>query len=215
MKYKIAHIDESAQSISNFYHSFKNDFEIVKIQVKEGSTIDSIIKSAFENEIDAIVVDYMLDEEGDVDFNGNLIFDKIRQLRPHFPIVMLTSHQPLAIDHKEEVHIIYIKENLDGESEDELQIFKTKIKSNITNYYKKIEDTNKKIEQLVEKRNNGTLEILEEEQLSKLFILHDELNPDGKDLPSNLIQKESITQLNEFVAEAKEILGELKKISKK
>jgi hypothetical protein len=215
MNYKIAHIDESAQSISNFYHSFKSDFEIVKIQVKEGSTIDSIINLAFENEIDAIVVDYMLDEEGDVDFNGNLIFEQIRLFKPHFPIVMLTSHEPQAIDHMEDVHIIYSKDILDGESEEELQIFKSKIKSNITNYYKKIDDTNKKIEELVEKRNNGSLEILEEEQLSKLFILFDELNPKGKDLPSHFIQRESITQLNEFVAEAKEILGELKKINKK
>lgn len=37
----------------------------------------------------------------------------------------------------------------------------------------------------------------------------------GKEIPANLIQRESITQLNDFVNEAKEILEELRKINKK
>lgn len=51
--------------------------------------------------------------------------------------------------------------------------------------------------------------------MSKLYILFDELNPDGKDLPANLINRDSITKLNEFVKETKEILEELKKMNKK
>ena len=79
--------------------------------------------------------------------------------------------------------------------------------------YKKIEDTNSRIEQLVEKRNDAGLEIFEEEELTKLYILFDELNPDGKDLPANLIHRDSISKLNEFVSETREILEELKKLN--
>jgi len=46
-------------------------------------------------------------------------------------------------------------------------------------------------------------------------MLYDELHPEGKEIPANLIQRESITQLNDFVNEAKEILEELRKINKK
>src|SRR5690606_37534668 len=99
--------------------------------------------------------------------------------------------------------------------EEELDVFKKKIQSNISNYYKKIEDTNYRIEQLIEKRNNEGLKISEEEELTKLYILFDELNPEGKDLPANLIHRNSISRLNEFVNEAKEILEELKKLNKK
>ena len=161
--YKIAHIDENAAAINNFYQNFKNDFEILKIKVDANSTIDLIIQESFDNHVDAIIVDYMLDEEGDVNFNGNLIFDKIRKIRPHFPIVMLTSHEPQAIDHMEDVHIIYSKDILDGESEDELEIFKTKLKSNIERYYTKFQNTKKSIEELVKKKNKKGLEPAEEE----------------------------------------------------
>ncbi len=155
--YKIAHIDENAASINNFYQNFKGDFEILKIKVDAQSTIDLIIQEAFENKVDAIVVDFMLDEEGDVNFNGNQIFDMIRKIRPHFPIVMLTSFEPQAIDHMEDVHIIYSKDILDGESEDELEIFKTKLKSNIERYYSKFQNTEKNIEKLVMKKNESGL----------------------------------------------------------
>lgn len=213
--YKIAHIDENAAAINNFYQNFKTDFEILKIKVDANSTIDLIIQESFDNHVDAIVVDYMLDEEGDVNFNGNLIFDKIRKIRPHFPIVMLTSHEPQAIDHMEDVHIIYSKDILDGESEDELEIFKAKLKSNIERYYSKIQNTEKSIEALVKKKNEQGLEPPEEEELTKLFILMDELEPEGKEIPVNLVQKESITKLNDFVTKTKEILEELKKANKK
>jgi hypothetical protein len=46
-----------------------------------------------------------------------------------------------------------------------------------------------------------------------LYILFDELNPEGKDLPANLIHRDSISKLNEFVNETKEILEELKKLN--
>lgn len=213
--YKIAHIDENDAAINNFYQNFKNDFEILKIKVDANSTIDLIIQEASDNKVDAIVVDYMLDEEGDVNFNGNLIFDKIRKIRPHFPIVMLTSHEPQAIDHMEDVHIIYSKDILDGESEDELEIFKTKLKSNIERYYSKFQNTEKSIEELVKKKNESGLEPSEEEELTKLFILMDELDPEGKELPANLIQSGTITKLNDFVSQTKEILEELKKVNKK
>lgn len=213
--YKIAHIDENAAAINNFYQNFKNDFEILKIKVDANSTIDLIIQESFDNHVDAIIVDYMLDEEGDVNFNGNLIFDKIRKIRPHFPIVMLTSHEPQAIDHMEDVHIIYSKDILDGESEDELEIFKTKLKSNIERYYTKFQNTKKSIEELVKKKNKKGLEPAEEEVLTKLFILMDELDPEGKELPANLIQSGTITKLNDFVSQTKEILEELKKANKK
>jgi hypothetical protein len=213
--YKIAHIDENAAAINNFYQNFKSDFEILKIKVDATSTVDLIIKEAFDKKVDAIVVDYMLDEEGDVNFNGNLIFDKIRKIRPHFPIVMLTSHEPQAIGQMEDVHIIYSKDILDGESEDELEIFKTKLKSNIERYYSKFQNTEKSIEELVKKKNETGLDPAEEEALTKLFILMDELDPEGKELPANLIQSGTITKLNEFVSQTKEILEELKKANKK
>ena len=218
MKYSIAYIDEDKGWINTFYHTFKNDLDITRIEVNSESSIESILAKLHESNHDAIVTDYLLEENAEVPFNGNKIVDEIKRIRPHFPIVMLTSYPTQAIGHTDDVHIIYNKDILTVENDkdqEELDVFKTKIQSNISNYYRKIEDTNTRIEKLIEKRNNQGLDIPEEEELTKLYILFDELNPEGKDLPANLIHRDSISKLNEFVNETKEILEELKKLNQK
>lgn len=215
MKYRIVYIDESDAWLNTFYQTFKADFEIIRIKVKEDSTINSIVEEIFKNEPDGVVTDYLLDEEGQVNFNGNQIVDAIRKVKPHFPITMLTSYEPQAINHMEDVHIINGKSDLDGESEEALQILKSKIQHDIESFYRKLSATQSKIEELVKKKNESELEPQEEEDLTKLFILMDELEPKGKEIRANLIKSESITKLNDFVIETKEILEELRKRSKK
>lgn len=218
MKHKIAYIDEDKGWINTFYQTFKTDFDITRIEVDSESSIESILAKLRDSNIEAIVTDYLLEENAEVSFNGNKIVEEIKKIRPHFPLVMLTSFPTQAIGHTDDVHIIYSKDILTVENDmdkEQLDIFKMKIQSNILNYNKKTEDTNIKIEQLVEKRNSVGLDVQEEEKLTKLYILYDELNPDGKDLPANLIHRDSISKLNEFVNETKEILEELKKLNKK
>lgn len=216
MKYRIAYIDEDKGWINTFYQTFKNDFEISRIEVNPESSVESILNQLLESDLNAIVTDYLLEENAEVPFNGNKIVEEMKKIKPHFPIVMLTSFPTQAIGHTDDVHIIYNKNILSVENDrekEELDIFKSKIQSNISNYYKKIDDTNLRIEELVEKRNDVGLEIFEEEELTKLYILFDELNPEGKDLPANLIHRDSISKLNEFVSETREILEELKKLN--
>jgi len=213
--YKIGYIDEDDGWLNTFYQTFKMDFDILQVKVDSDSTVESITQVLFDESIDAIVTDYLLEEDANVSFNGNILVEAIRNDRPHFPIVMLTSHEPQAISHMDDVHIIYSKSILDGESEEELSLFKSKIKSSIDNYYTKKENSIRRIEELVTKRNMEGLKLTEEEELSKLYILFDEFEPEGKGLPVNLMQKGSITKLNEFVQEAKKILEELKKKTNK
>ncbi len=210
MKYKIAYIDESAVWINTFYQTFKYDFEITRVHINSESSIDDIVTTIMSNNIDGVVTDYLLDEEGDVDFNGNQIVEAIRKIKPHFPITMLTSYEPQAIENMDDVNIINGKDILDGENEEKLRILKIKIKSNIDRYFNKIQSTEKKIEELVSKRNENKLSPDEEEELTKLFILMDELEPEGKEMKANIITQESISKLNEFVKDTKEILSELR-----
>ena len=211
MKYKIAYIDESDAWLNIVYQTLKADFEVYRIKVDEESSVDNIVAELFQLDSDVIITDYLLEEEGNVSFNGNKIVEEIRRKKPYFPVIMLTSHEPQAISYMDDVHIIYGKNILDGESEDELELFKTKIKSNILTYHSKVDSTQKRIEELVKKQNEIGLEMSEEEELTKLFVLMDEFEPGGKEIPANLIHPNSITKLNDFVAQTREILKELKK----
>ncbi|MGV6861025.1 MAG: hypothetical protein ACWA41_04590 [Putridiphycobacter sp.] len=214
MKYQLAYIDEDSGWLNTFYQTFKGDFDIIRVKVDATTTLESIVKIIFDNNVDGLVTDYLLDETGEVDFNGNKIVDVVRDHRPHFPAIMLTAHEPQAISQTEDVNIINGKDVLDGTNEKRLEILKVKIKSNIDRYYSLIKNTENRIEQLIKKRNKNSLEATEEEELTKLFILMDELEPDGKDMPANLIKAEAITKLNDFVDQTKAILEELKKKNK-
>jgi len=214
MKYKIAYIDENDGWLLTFYQTFKSDFEIMRIKVDSDSSVSTIVDEIFKNELDGLVTDYLLDEEGNVDFNGDKIVEAVKSFKPHFPITMLTSYEPQAIQNMDDVNVINGKDILNGENEEKLEILKTKIKSNIDRYYTRIETTENRIEELVKKRNENALEPSEEEELTKLFILMDEFEPEGKGMPANLIQTEAITKLNDFVSQTREILEELKKKNK-
>ena len=209
MKYTILYIDEDPSWIHQVYQYFKDDFIVEKLLVDKNTSIENILEPIKQSKIDCIVTDYLLDETGEVDFNGNIIVDEIRKLKPFFPITMLTAHEPEAVDNTEDAHIIYDKDSLNEENK--LKIIISKIKSGIESYYSKIENTENRITELVKKRNEGKLIPKEEEELTKLFILFDELEPEGKGIPANLITTESITKLNEFVNQTKEILENLKK----
>jgi len=211
MKYRVAYLDENDGWLNTFYQTFKKEFEIILFKIDSSSSIEEIVKKLFNEQLDAIVTDYLLEEEGNVSFNGNKIVETVRMYKPHFPIIMLTAHELQAISHMDDVHIIYGKSILDGESEEELELFKSKIKSNIANYYSKIDSTRKRVEELSKKKNETGLELPEEDELTRLLILMDEIEPEGKDMPANFILPESITRLNEFVMQTKEIIEQLKK----
>jgi hypothetical protein len=209
--YTIAYVDESESWISSFYQTLKNDFKVIPILVDNKSTIDGIIYKVFDEKVDGVVTDYLLEEEGDVSFNGNNLVDSLKGRNPYFPVLMLTSYEPQAISHTEDVNIIYGKGLFDGESEEELAIFITKVKTNIERYYQRIEETKRDIDQLVSKKTSEGLNLLEEEKLSKLLIMADELEPENKEIPSHFNTPESISQLTSFTMMTKQILDELKK----
>lgn len=214
MKYKIAYIDEDDGWLNTFRQTFKNDFEVINIKINSETTEESLFQEILSQNVDAIISDFLLDETEDVDFNGDKVVELIAKYNPYFPIMILTSYEPKAVSQMDNVNIINGKDILDGENQERLDIFKAKIKANIENYYSKIQNTKDRIEFLVKKNNDDSIEPNEEEELTKLFILMDEIDPESKIIPANLIKPEAITKLNEFVNQTKEILNELKKKKK-
>ncbi len=209
--YKIGYIDEDKGWCNTFYQYFKSDFDVILFDIISETTIESIIQDIQDNELDAVIIDFRLDESGLINFNGDAIAERLLKINPHFPLMMLTAFEQDAIDHVEDVNIINAKDILDGCFPEKVEILKVKIRSNIDNYYSKIRKSEDRIEELVKKKNEKTIKLKEEEELTKLYIYMDEIYPEEKEIPANLIQPEAITKLNEFVSQTKEILEQLKK----
>ena len=66
MKFKIAYIDESDAWLQTVYQTLKNEFEVLRIKVDAESSVEKIVAKLFQSELDAIITDYLLEEEGDV-----------------------------------------------------------------------------------------------------------------------------------------------------
>jgi len=208
--YKIGYIDEDKGWRNTFYQYFKEEFDIILFEIDNSTTVENLITRIYDENLDELIIDFRLDESGLVNFNGNAIVEKILVNNPHFPILMLTSYEQDAIDHVDNVNIINAKDILEGEKPEKVEVLKSKISSIIKNYYSKIGKSEKRIEELIEKRDNTHLQLNEEEELTRLYVYLDEINPKDKTIPVNLLQPESITRLNEFVLQTKEILEHLK-----
>ncbi len=214
MTYRITYIDENAGWNNTFYQTFKEFFNVETIKITPEVKLESIIDLIRQDLCDIIIVDYMLSEEWNVDYNGNKVVELIRNTYPHFPIIMLTSFATEAFDEMDETHIVYRKKNiLDEPKVEDIEFFIEKIKSHIESYNRKKKVTEEEILMLVHKRNEEWLNIDEEERLTKLSILMDELDPEWKILPTQFLQKETLTKLYTFVKETEEVLAELRSLS--
>lgn len=76
--YKIGFIDEDATQINTFYQTFKDDFEVYEFELDQQIDPEEIIFNAFDNHLDALIVDYRMDDC--FKFNGNVLSSLLKVL---------------------------------------------------------------------------------------------------------------------------------------
>ena len=211
-KYKIGYIDEETQWVEKFKRDLKDDFEIIVFDLNADLSLIDIVKQIEEAELDCLLVDYELNEADIVQFNGNEIIEKIKEQYPYFPVFIITGKEEKdVLEQVEDGDIVRLKDELN----DKRSILIQRIKLKIESYHRQIQEAEETVKKLVEKRNTeGGLSIPEEELLTEKYLFLEKINPSQQTLPDNLIQPESITKLNEFVSDTKQILEELKKLNK-
>ncbi len=210
-KYKVGYIDEDPGWRIIVRSYLKDDFDIVLLDINQDSTIEGLVEAIKTEDLDAIIIDFRLNETGMVAFNGNDIIEAILKQQPYFPIMMLTSHEQEAIDQVDNVNIINGKDMLENPRYNKAHIIIAKINSNINRHIDKKIFTENRLKELSLKRVESLLTLPEEEEYTKLYGEWNELYPENKIIPSHLATPDSITQLNEMVKSTREILDELKK----
>ena len=211
-KYKIGYIDEESQWVDKFVLRLKEAFEVYIFKLTPETSLENILQQIHEAELDCLVVDFELKEADVVQFNGDEIIDSLRAKYPYFPVFIITAkEEDDVLGQVEDNDIVRLKDELDSKP----KILIQRIQNKINSYYKQIDEAEETVKKLIEKRNaGGELSIPEEELLNEKYLFLEKINPSEKTLPDNLIQPESISKLNEFVSETKQILEELKKLNK-
>ena len=201
-KYRIGYLDEDEGYQAKFYQAFKNEFDIKILPIE--NIIYDVLRFINDEELDALVVDYRLADSGQLTFNGDSVVDLINSQKKYFPLVMLTSYAQDAIAHMEDVYIVKDKEEIESSA----NLFLKQLETAIDRYQTKIITAENKIKELSEKK---VLSIQEEEELLRLHIFMNEVDPEANQLPASLLTSSAINNISDLVKESKELLSILKK----
>lgn len=205
--YKIGFIDEDAGQRNQFHQTFKDDFDVWLTDLEQATTEEEIIREVFDKHLDGLIVDYKMDEF--LGYNGDSIVRKLTEKNPHFPVIILTSHEEDALDFVDDANIINGKEIWDGESEAELNFFKKKLNRIITNYYEKITDAEEKLKELEAIKNDGGLQPNEEDEYAKVNNFLGEVFGEGKYLAGSFYSEETNKKLDSFIERTEQLLNKL------
>ena len=203
-KYRIGYLDEDEGYQAKFYQAFKNEFDIKILPIENINNVYDVLRSINDEELDALVVDYRLADSGQLTFNGDSVVDLINSQKKYFPLVMLTSYAQDAIAHMEDVYIVKDKEEIESSA----NLFLKQLETAIDRYQTKIITAENKIKELSEKK---VLSIQEEEELLRLHIFMNEVDPEANQLPASLLTSSAINNISDLVKESKELLSILKK----
>ena len=203
-RYRIGYLDEDEGYQAKFYQAFKNEFDIKILPIENINNVYDVLRFINDEELDALVVDYRLADSGQLTFNGDSVVDLINSQKKYFPLVMLTSYAQDAIAHMEDVYIVKDKEEIESSA----NLFLKQLETAIDRYQTKIITAENKIKELSEKK---VLSIQEEEELLRLHIFMNEVDPEANQLPASLLTSSAINNISDLVKESKELLSILKK----
>ena len=195
-KYRIGYLDEDEGYQAKFYQAFKNEFDIKILPIENINNVYDVLRFINDEELDALVVDYRLADSGQLTFNGDSVVDLINSQKKYFPLVMLTSYAQDAIAHMEDVYIVKDKEEIESSA----NLFLKQLETAIDRYQTKIITAENKIKELSEKK---VLSIQEEEELLRLHIFMNEVDPEANQLPASLLTSSAINNISDLVKESK------------
>jgi len=205
--YKIGFIDEEKTQIQHFYQTFKNDFEIYQFELTQNVEPEGLIRETFDEHLDALIIDYRMN--GFFGFNGDLIVEKLNEINPFFPKIVLTSFPLEALDFVDDANIVNTKDIWSGDSASDLEIFIKKLNRLIRTYYEKINDTEEELKVLEEKRKTSGLEPIEEDRYVKINNFLSKVAGQSKDLPRDFYSQETNAKLDSLIAKTEQMLNKL------
>ena len=220
--YKIIYIDEDKEAIDDFLDYFdekdtNNKFNIQYLLPEK--TLDGMYGKVFEENPDAIISDFKLNDMKteityNVPYTGITLTEKILENREKFPCFVMTSYDNEAIRVSQDVNLVYIKDILHG-SEDKVDSeanFLDKVENQIIHYKRRIENSENKLLELIDKSNKELLNAKEEARLLELDTFIEKSTNQPSALPKHLKGTKHLDELHKMIDSTDELLAELREL---
>jgi CheY-like chemotaxis protein len=205
--YRLGYIDEDAGQRNQFRQTFKDDFEVYLIEGYEGVTIEELITEAFDSHIDMLVIDYEMEEF--YGYNGDAIARAMHSVKPHFPVIIFTSHESDALDFVDNGNIVNGKDIWSGDHHVELEVFKKKLNSLISSNKNKIVEAEETLKALEAKKKEGGLEPNEEDQYVEVNNFLDKSFDGDEHLSRTFYSENTNKRLDYIIAKTEELIKKL------
>lgn len=206
--YKIGFIDENAGQRNQFFNAFKDDFEVTVIEPTENDNEEELLRKILETPLDLLVIDYRMDEL--LDFNGDSIARKLKELNPNLPIIILTSHRTEALENVDDFRMVYDKEIWDDPDSEKFESFKKNLKSLMNHYEMTISKNELRLKELEEKRKEAKLDPPDEDELISLNVFFDQVFGRGPRLSRQFYTQDTNSRIDNLILRTQELLTEIK-----
>ena len=221
MAYRILFIDEQKKYQNNFldYVEQKNIEDVEAIVKYPESSIDDLINVVYEELADAVVTDFRLNEyktdiKYNIDYDGADLLHSLRERRKGFPCFILTSYDGDAVEESQDVNVVYDKGVINPYTEKSERVsFLEKIIKQIDHYRKTIDNAEKELCDLIEKRSKEEASLEDEERLIELDNLLESSVDRRGEIPAEFKKLSNQSRLSELIKKADEIISKYETIS--
>lgn len=208
---RLGYLDENKGNRNTFYRIFKKDFEVIMLDdFAKVFTLDLLLEEIEKQEIQVLAVDYRLADSGVVQYDGDQVIEIINERKRYFPVFMMTSFVPAAIQSVNNAFLVNDKDGLNDERT--VNLLKAQIAGSVETYHRIVSEKEQRTKELEAKQDSA--EGLSKEEETELLDLHVELSkidPEANPLSPDKMQTETVKNLRNAVALSKEILRTLNK----
>lgn len=219
--YTILFIDEEDDSKDAFLDYVDNTAASEKIKIiteYPQETLEEMISDIIKLNPDAIITDFMLNDykesvKYNVPYNGVDIVNEFTSIREGFPCFVLTSFDDNAIRQSDDVNIVYVKNILHNKVIDENSQanFIERVIHQINHYKSKINDSEQKLFELIEKRRSGIANLDDESEIIRLDHLIENSLDKQNAIPEEYKSLSNTRKLEEILSKVDDLLNKVDK----
>lgn len=205
--YTICYIDESSTSATDFAGNMQDYFNVELVVVKDNEPLDELIERIKSVEFQYLAVDYHLNQDINVEYDGDSIIQVYLSEFKDFPHMLISSDARGAINVSEGVIAGNIYDKDEVYNPDRRDNMISKINKSINDYKDRLLDAERKYKALIEKQNVQELTLQEEEEATKLNELIDSSIGDSSHMPP--ITVTNGIKLNELISKTDQLLEKI------
>lgn len=205
MKYKIGYIDEDITQVEKYERELRPYFDLIGYNITEGLELGDLLKQVYESNIDLLLVDYLMVDNGILTYNGDTVAREYQEIKPGFPVIVFTNREADAFPQVDNPNMLYDKSLV----KEELPRFVEILKKNITLYEKYINSRKGTIETLLLKSEKEGLSAEEKHILLQTQSELINLDKWSTEVPFQLLTDAKLDSISETTKEAEEFLQSL------